>query len=87
MNTYIGKHGYTITKSDIDDSQTKIIKTQLNVKPYQACKIGGPVPSYPIYRESTTNFIFLVISGWIRLVNAKISSYPKGVSVNIPFKR
>ena len=85
-NSFLGKHGYTIPKSDLDDKEIAIIKKDLNVKPFQACKIGGPPPSYPIYRESTSKLYlprYYAIEKYGKFKDNKLS---KGINIDIPFK-
>ena len=83
---YIGKHGYTINKSELDNTSIVQIKKDMNVKPFQACKIGGPVPSYPIYRESTSKYYLPRYYGIETFGKVAKNVLPKGICINTPFK-
>ena len=55
---YIGKKGYSILKSKLSIDQQKLIRDELNVKPYVP---GSPInvtESYPVYLESPKKIIF-----------------------------
>ena len=71
---------------NLDDKEIAIIKKDLNVKPFQACKIGGPPPSYQIYRESTSKLYlprYYAIEKYGKFKDNKLS---KGINIDIPFK-
>ena len=57
-NTYLGKYGYTIPKSELQDSDVYALKHEL-MKPYQSCNINGAntVEYHISWMEA--NFIFL----------------------------
>jgi len=83
---YIGKHGYTINKCELDNTSIVQIKKDMNVKPYQACKIGGPVSSYPIYRESTSKYYLPRYYGIEKFGNVNKNVLSKGISIDTPFE-
>ena len=58
VSTYLGKKGYTILKSEISPEVENDLKTKLTVIPATgaAAAFGGPVVSYPVYRESIKKY-------------------------------
>ena len=51
-STYIGAKGYVIYKECLDIKEQRVIKDELNVRPYIP-KAPVQAPTYPVYREST----------------------------------
>ena len=80
---YLGKKGYTIYKINLNQSQTKKIYNELNVKPQS--HLIHSILEYPVYRESKTKFY---IPRYYGLENFGIieNKLPKGLQINIEFK-
>ena len=57
MNTYLGKYGYTIFKSELSDTNLQI-KHELTMKPYQSWQNeASSSVQYPIYESSSRLYI------------------------------
>ena len=55
LNTYIGKKGYTIYKESLDSKEHRMIREDLNVRPYIP---NAPIQSqsYPVFLESVKKY-------------------------------
>ena len=85
-NTYLGKYGYTIPKSELQDSDIYALKHELTMKPYQSCNIGGAnTVEYPIYRESGSKFYIPRYYGIEKYGQFKETKISKGADVHVPF--
>ena len=83
MNSnYLGKKGYTIYKTNLNQSQIKKIYNELNVKPQS--HLIHSIQEYPVYRESQTK---LYIPRYYGLDNFGLfeNKLPKGNTINIEF--
>jgi len=87
---YIGKKGYTIPKSVINQQDIEAIKTDLTMKPFT---IGGPkyggaaVTSFPVYRENSSKMYLPRFYGENRYGKPTESQLGLGHETNIPFMK
>jgi len=56
LNTYIGQKGYTILKKELNIEQQHALRKELVAKPFTQGSMGGPIITFPIYRESNNKF-------------------------------
>ena len=85
--TYIGKKGYTILKSEISPETEKDLKTKLTVIPSTGASaaFGGPIISYPVYRESIKKYYIPRYFGIEYFGLPKEYHLSEGRDINIPF--
>jgi superfamily II DNA or RNA helicase len=55
VSTYLGAKGYTIYKECLDIKEQRVIRDELNVRPYIP-KSPIQQPAYPVFRESANKF-------------------------------
>ena len=86
-STYLGKKGYTILKSEISPEVENDLKTKLTVIPATgaAAAFGGPVVSYPVYRESIKKYYIPRYFGIEYFGLPKEYNLSEGQDINIPF--
>jgi superfamily II DNA or RNA helicase len=86
-STYLGKKGYTILKSEISPEVENDLKTKLTVIPATgaAAAFGGPVVSYPVYRESINKYYIPRYFGIEYFGVPKEYNLSEGQDINIPF--
>ena len=83
---YIGKKGYSILKSKLTIDQQKMIRDDLNVKPYVP---GSPInvtESYPVYLESPKKLYLPRFYGIEKFGLPNDNKLSHGDSINIIFK-
>ena len=51
-NSYLGKKGYTISKSCLNNEELEFIKNDLFMKPFTAIKVKDDNSPFPSYREN-----------------------------------
>ena len=84
--SYIGKKGYSILKSKLTVDEQKMIRDELNVKPYLP---GSPInvsESYPVYLESPKKLYLPRFYGIEKFGMPNDNKLPDGDSINIIFK-
>ena len=84
--SYIGKKGYSILKSKLTVDQQKMIRDDLNVKPYVP---GSPInvtESYPVYLESPKKLYLPRFYGIEKFGMPNDNKLPNGEEININFK-
>jgi superfamily II DNA or RNA helicase len=84
--SYIGKKGYSILKSKLTVDEQKMIRDELNVKPYVP---GSPInvtESYPVYLESPKKLYLPRFYGIEKFGMPNDNKLPDGDSINIIFK-
>ena len=87
MNTYLGKYGYTIFKSELSDTKLAQIKHELTMKPYQSCKIGASSSvQYPIYRESSSKLYIPRYYGIDQFGPVAKNNIHQGLPIDLEFK-
>lgn len=83
---YIGKKGYSILKSKLTIDEQKMIRDELNVKPYVP---GSPInvtESYPVYLESPKKLYLPRFYGIEKFGMPNDNKLPDGDEININFK-
>ena len=83
---YIGKKGYSILKSKLTIDEQKMIRDDLNVKPYVP---GSPInvtESYPVYLESPKKLYLPRFYGIEKFGIPNDNKLPDGDEININFK-
>lgn len=83
---YIGKKGYSILKSKLTIDEQKMIRDDLNVKPYVP---GSPInvtESYPVYLESPKKLYLPRFYGIEKFGMPNDNKLPNGDEININFK-
>ena len=84
--SYIGKKGYSILKSKLTIDEQKMIRDELNVKPYVP---GSPInvtESYPVYLESPKKLYLPRFYGIEKFGIPNDNKLPNGDEININFK-
>jgi superfamily II DNA or RNA helicase len=81
---YLGKKGYTVFKNNLTNEKEKLIKQELNVKPFTTHGFGNDV-SYSIYRESERKYYLPRYYG-TNLLGEPINKLSKGNDINLTFK-
>ena len=84
--SYIGKKGYSILKSKLTIDEQKMIRDELNVKPYVP---GSPInvtESYPVYLESPKKLYLPRFYGIEKFGIPNDNKLPDGDPINIIFK-
>lgn len=90
LNTYLGKKGYTITKSELTKEQQDFIIDKLTIKPFTLQMGGGPSyganqPTYPVYRESAKKYYVPRFFGETHMGLPKETTIPEGDNIQIEF--
>jgi len=85
-NNYLGKKGYTILKTELTREQLEKLRSKMVVKPVVITCMGGggPVVSYPIYRESA-NKIYIPRYYGIEQFGFPKMALPISVLIDCPF--
>lgn len=85
VSTYIGAKGYTVYKECLDIKDQRLIKEELNVRPFIP---GSPIPSptYPVYRESSQKYYLPRYYGLKNYGDPDENRLPKGDDINIAFQ-
>jgi len=84
--TYLGKKGYTISKSDLSEQHLTFIRENLTITPFTG---GGPVQQtvkFPAYRESSKKIYMPRYFGIEYFGAPKTIEINPGEDINIPFQ-
>jgi superfamily II DNA or RNA helicase len=84
MNNYLGKKGYTIYKTNLNQKQIMKIYNEMNVKPHLLHSMGEQ-QEYPIYRESETK-IYIPRYYGLEYFGLFENKLPKGKDIKLEFK-
>ena len=84
--SYIGRKGYTILKSSLNEQNYKKIKTELYLKPVISGQNYGMVKvnPFPVYRENEKKYMFRFYGLKEYGIPSKID-LPEGFDINIDF--
>ena len=89
LNTYLSARGYTISKSELTDSQLANLRKTLTVKPVSSgsAMYGAAADSveYPIYRESSSKIYLPRFYGISNFGEVKRSTIHPGDDISIDF--
>jgi len=83
-STYLGSKGYTIYKECLDAKEQRVIKDELNVKPYMPKSPIQP-PAYPVYRESQQKYYLPRYYGLKHYGEPEENRLPPGDDIGIKF--
>jgi len=85
LNTYIGKKGYTIYKESLDSKEHRMIREDLNVRPYIP---NAPIQSqsYPVFLESVKKYYLPRYYGLKYYGEPEENRIPVGDTININFE-
>jgi len=84
VSTYLGIKGYTIYKECLDLKEQRVIKDELNVRPFIP-KAPVQPPSYPVYKESSTKYYLPRYYGLKNYGAAEENRLPVGTDICLTF--
>lgn len=85
ISTYIGTKGYTIYKECLELKEQRLIKDELNVRPYIPKAPIQPTP-YPVFRETAQKLYLPRYYGLKTYGEPEENRLPVGCDINIEFK-
>jgi len=85
ISTYLGPKGYTIYKECLDSKEQRVIKDELNVRPFIP-KAPIQPPPYPVYRESLTKYYLPRHYGLKNYGEAEENRLPPGHDIALTFQ-
>ena len=85
VSTYLGPMGYTIYKECLDGKEQRVIKDELNVRPYIP-KAPVQPPAYPVFKESGTKYYLPRYYGLKNYGEAEENRLPPGTDIQLLFK-
>ena len=88
LSSRIGKKGYTIPKSELDESDYLFLKRDLFVQAIMKSPIGNvDVPAFPVYRENDAKIYIPRFYGIQRYGTPDKSDLQTGDSISVPFAK
>jgi superfamily II DNA or RNA helicase len=84
VNSYLGKKGYTLLKSELTSKEQTFIREGLTVKPYLPKSPVQPEP-FILYRESPKKYYLPRYFGTDNFGNFKENKLPLGDDINLTF--
>jgi superfamily II DNA or RNA helicase len=84
ISTYLGSKGYTIYKECLDGKEQRLLKDELNVRPYIP-KAPVQPPAYPVFRESTLKYYLPRYYGLKNYGEAEENRLPPGSDIQLTF--
>ena len=84
VSTYLGAKGYTIYKECLDGKEQRLLKDELNVRPYIP-KAPVQPPTYPVYRESAGKYYLPRYYGLKNYGPAEENRLPAGMDITLTF--
>ena len=85
VSTYLGPKGYTIYKECLDGKEQRLLKDELNVRPYIP-KAPVQPPFYPVFRESATKYYLPRYYGLKNYGEAEENRLPPGHDIALTFQ-
>ena len=85
VSTYLGPKGYTIYKECLDGKEQRLLKDELNVRPYIP-KAPVQPPSYPVFRESHLKYYLPRYYGLKNYGAAEEDRLPVGTDIQLTFQ-
>ena len=85
VSTYLGAKGYTIYKECLDIKEQRVIRDELNVRPYIP-KSPIQQPSYPVFRESANKFYLPRYYGIKNYGDPEEMLIPSGDDIQVAFQ-
>ena len=86
-NSYLGKKGYTIPKSIINNEELEFIKNDLFMKPFTTIKIKDTNDPFPAYRENHNKIYLPRFYGINRYGLPNISQIQSGIDISLEFNK
>ena len=84
VSTYLGAKGYTIYKECLDGKEQRVLKDELNVRPFIP-KAPIQPPPYPVFRESATKYYLPRYYGLKNYGEAEENRLPPGEDIALTF--
>ena len=84
VSTYLGPNGYTIYKDCLEKPDIRIIREELNVRPYIP-KSPIQAPAYPVFRENEQKFFLPRYYGLKNYGAPEENRLPPGTDIHVPF--
>jgi len=85
LTTYLGQKGYTILKSELDETQIRFIKDTLTIRPFTPGMTQAATVSFPAYRESSQKIYVPRHFGTTHFGPAKQVKISEGEDIDLPF--
>jgi len=85
VSTYLGAKGYTIYKECLDIKEQRVIRDELNVRPYIP-KSPIQQPTYPVFRESVNKFYLPRYYGIKNYGDPEEMLIPPGDDIQVAFE-
>lgn len=85
LDTYLGQKGYTVKKTDLNESQIATIKKELTVKPYTPGVTLKESSEFPAYRESAQKLYLPRYFGEEHFGAPKSVKLNEGEDINVAF--
>jgi superfamily II DNA or RNA helicase len=85
LSTYLGPKGYTILKSELDETQIRFIKETLTIRPFTPGMTLSASVSFPAFRESPKKIYVPRFFGAAQFGPAKENKIPEGDNIEVPF--
>tara|TARA_Y100000992_G_scaffold280722_2_gene227976 strand:- start:4445 stop:5944 length:1500 start_codon:yes stop_codon:yes gene_type:complete len=85
--SYIGKKGYTISKSILSDNELNFLKNDLFMKPFVPVKKFDAPDSFPVYRENSSKIYIPRFYGINRYGLPNTSQISPGLNINLKFAK
>ena len=88
LNTNLGRKGYSVLKSELDEKEQEILKKKLLINPMVGVQSYGATnkTNFPIYRESNQKIYMPRYFGEREFGKAKTLSIPQGDDIQVAFK-
>lgn len=83
---FLGKKGFVINKSFIEEEQLEEIKKELHVTPFTNSDYGVPEKPFKVFRENSTHLYVPKFFGIQKFEMPKNNISPKGKNIDIEFK-
>ena len=89
ISKYIGRKGYTLLKSDLDEEEIEKLKKDLYLKPAIAGQNYGMVKvhPFPVYRENEKKMYIPRFYGLQKYGIPSKIDLPEGMNINIEFTK
>jgi superfamily II DNA or RNA helicase len=84
VSTYLGAKGYTIYKECLDGKEQRVLKDELNVRPFIP-KAPIQPPPYPVFRESAGKYYLPRYYGLKHYGAAEENRLPPGADIQLTF--
>jgi len=84
VSTYLGPRGYTIYKECLDIKEQRVLRDELNVRPYIP-KAPVQPPAYPVFQESALKYYLPRYYGLKNYGEAEENRLPVGADIHLTF--